>query len=170
MGVLATILAVCDPKPLVQRWGRSLQNGIMSEVRCYFSHQSDLVERRGKCIYHLRGGGHCRIRGVSDLTVAGLPCQPFSLQRGDRNVCPAQKHPSFIVILEFVRYIRASRTNGGVIEEVMGFAFEIQDSAFIPTHKIPEKLKSWLHWLMAQLKAAGHAVKVLVLKSIVFCD
>ena len=168
MGIYHSTLAVCDPKPLCQQWAMGARSTIFSGVAHYFQDLAALSARRGQCIFH--HGRVCRLRSIPDITTVGMPCQPFSVQRGDRAACVAQAHPAFNVMLEFLDYTAAHQTHGGIVEEVMGFGHEIQLSRFRPTALIPHKPKSWAAYFVARLKSQGYFVAALKLNNCWWSD
>ena len=121
-----------------------------------------MARRRGPCSFH-RTANTCFLRRDPDKAVVGLSCNPFSTLRGDRGNVPAQQHPEFEMIRQFLKYVRRTKVRGGVIEEVMGFMTPVKPQHFEGEDMCPELPKSWLHFLVGELKAMGYSAVTLSL-------
>ena len=168
MGLHTTTIAVCDPKPLCQAWALGSRSVLFRKAAHYFHDLSALKAGRGPCVFHM--GRECRVRKNADIVVIGLPCQPFSVQRGDRGATVAQAHPAFAVMLEFLEYTASHQIHGGIVEEVMGFGHEIAPSKFRPTALIPHKPKSLATYFTTTLRSQGYFVAALKLDNAWWSD
>ena len=171
MGIPVTTQCVCDPKPLAQRWALSAHRSpLFRHIRCHFNTLQEMTARRGPCIFHSRNDC-CRLPRTSpDVVTIGMPCQPFSLQRGDRKTVSPQRHPSFQVMLDFLKYTKAARPRGGICEEVLGFANDISESRWVPTAYCDTMPKSWCDWFCGALREQGYAVRCFKLDNAWFSD
>ena len=171
MAIPVTTQCVCDPKPLAQRWAlRAHRSPLFRHIRCYFNTLEEMTARRAPCVFHSRNKS-CRLPTTRpDLVVIGMPCQPFSLQRGDRKkVCP-QRHPSFQVMVDFLCYTKATGVGGGIVEEVLGFGNAIAESRWFATDYCRVMPKSWCDWFCADLQHQGYYVRCLKLDNAWFSD
>jgi len=171
MGVPVVAQCVADPKPLAQTWAMRSRSTLFQHTRCYFNTVEDMANRQGKCLFHPRMSC-CKLPSISfpDIVVAGLPCKPFSLQRGDRSKTLPQDHESFQVVLAFLRYLDTSGAQGGVVEEVLGFGFKLSPQRWRPTSFCMTMPESWAVWFKSQLEARGYKVRVLRLNNDFFSD
>ena len=170
MGIPTISQVVADPKGLAQSWALSSRYSLFRSVKCYFGTVAEMGERSGKCIFHIRMT-KCRLgMQPADITVAGLPCQPFSLQRGDRGTILAQDHPAFSVILDFLLYLRQSKAQGGIVEQVMGFGFQLKPGRWRATSFCQVMPYSWAAWFVIQLEGMGFFVKAIKMDNSLFSD
>ena len=60
---------------------------------------------------------------MADLASAGLPCQPFTMERDQVHGPSPEKHKSFdVVFSEFFQYVDTAKPRGFIVEEVKGFS------------------------------------------------
>ena len=161
--------AACDKKPLCRNWARAGRSSLFKHVHCFYESIADLTARQGKCAFHPRNA-LCKVWRRPDCTAVGLPCSPYSSQRGNRHQITTQDHPDFQALLDFVLYVDRVRPRGGWIEEVMGFASKIREDRFRPTLYARELPQSWASWLVCRLREKGYHVRVFKLDNIHFSD
>ena len=137
-----------------------------SRLRHMFERAADLKQGRGYCHYHKK---HCHTNLLNiDRFVSGLPCGPHSTQRSDRGTRPAQSCSEFNVLFEYVDCVERFTPKGGIIEEVPGLEKPLRAEQFTSTSRVPTMPVSWLHWLVAALKALGFGVRVLRLQNAIW--
>ena len=172
MGLWTHTLAACDPKLLCQAWALGARTTLFSRTAHDFHDLSALKARRGVCLFRQGRSQTCRVRTltVADLIIIGMPCQPFSMQCGDRGAMAAQAHPTFSMMLELLEYTKATKVHGGIVEEVTGFGHEITPSNFVATTLIPHKPRSWASYSIGRLRDQGYFVGVFKLCNSWFSD
>jgi hypothetical protein len=115
MGIQASTEVICDVKGAAQRSAACTRDGKFIHQ---FKDLNDIISGYGPCLRH--GSSECPVPLEPDLLTAGLPCQPFSVQRDHRRVGP-RSHRSFHLVEKFWLYIDFVKPKGMMIEEVLGF-------------------------------------------------
>ena len=170
VGVAFNTRVVADPAPLCKRWIQAGRPGIFRHIRCMLSTAAELTDRQGKCCFHTRNALCQCPRQPADLLTCGIPCQPFSIRRGDRNMVSPQKHPDFETMLAVLRYVGRTRVHGGICECVMGMACHLPKNKWKPLYVGQEKPYSWASYFEQELIALGHCVRVLKITNEFWCD
>ena len=163
VGMPVDIAGACDKKPLSRQWMRAGRSSLFRNIRCCYKDIRDMSARAGDCTFHRR---MCHLKAEPYNSTTGLSCTPFSTLRGDRSSVPAQEHDEFTMVVEFVSYVKRSKTKGGIVENVMNFAAKIKDSHFRAAPYCKTKPSSWASWLCQELKALGYSVLTLRLDNI----
>ena len=168
MAIPVKCLAVCDPKPLCQAWVLGARSALFSHAQHFYKDINGMATQ-GPCLWH-PGRRACPIRQKSDFDFTGLPCQPFSMQRSGHARLPAQRHPAFQVMIDYLHWLDVSGLHGGCVENVSGFANTIKDTSFKATELIPCKPRSWVKWFVCQLQDRGFFVVSLKFDNYIFRD
>ena len=82
----------------------------------------------------------------------------------------AQDHESFQVLLDFLVYLRRSSTQGGLVEKVMGFGFQLSIKKWRATSFCFIMPFAWAAWFVGQLEDLGFVVKIIKLDNSLFMD
>ena len=149
------IRAVCDKRQLCKKWGMAGRTSLFHNVHCYFNSVKEMGEREGPCCFHPRNR-ICRIGGgATDCLVTGLPCAPYTQQRGDRHLVLPQRHPDFQCLLDLLEFLDENDVRGGFIEEVMGWAHKLHKARFIKASYCAVMPPSWAAFTENELKKRG---------------
>ena len=114
LSMKVTTRALCDTKALARDFVTRRPLG----GACMFCSLSDMTHG-GACSTHHR---HCdpRSAGAIDLSVQGLPCQPFTRMRTDP--VAVQEHPLFkVVFKDFFEFLDTRSPGGTITEETPDF-------------------------------------------------
>jgi site-specific DNA-cytosine methylase len=121
LGINVKVAAVADRKKLAQKFTQWHGAG---RIDHFFELNEGLI-RGGKCILH-GPGDCCRPEQTPHIVTAGLPCQPYTGARFKGLDCssrrgPAEGHPDFGSVDEFIEYLEVRQPHMFFVEEVKAF-------------------------------------------------
>ena len=127
------VAAASDPKPAALKFAQENRN--MAKVPHWFEDMESIVWGSGACMLH---GTTCSADARrEDIGVAGLPCQPVSVQSAKRfRSGGVVEHPKFYLYGQFVNYLRERSPRCGVFEQVLGFGTAAPGMEQTPLQKL----------------------------------
>ena len=147
-------VSASDKKALARRFIAS-----RAGAQHLFKSMADQVAGEGFCCIH---GKVCRLVERPDLSVGGLPCQPFTKYRrrdgSSSKQAGTRDHPGFAVISGFHAYLESRKPRGFLVEETASMADANREGG------------SYLEEFVAEVAQLGYAVRAMKLGHRVWCE
>ena len=132
----------CDKKHAAQNF---VAANWSDRVGHFFEQMASITTGGGTCTLH---HAQCRVPqgAVIDCMITGMPCQPWSRQRGDKQKVPPKQHDGWAATFtDFFEILDSEimSIQGGISEQVMGFADKLnqsQDEEALEGHESPFRL------------------------------
>ncbi len=159
------VVAASDSKPAAAKF---IGDNWSHRVKHCYDDMESLGRGGGHCLLH---DGTCKIPGLSitDFVFTGMPCQAWTRNRTrDSSQCSPADHSGWkVTFAKFFGILDSSliKINGGIAENVMGFADEDTRSGIaLKGHKSP------YHLFVAELRSRGYVTKTFRLDMAAWLD